>query len=231
MLDRSQTANLFSEDLPAAGQETDCEPERPASAPVSPTPPRARRSPARRARPTSPPGTDTPRPRRPRVELGDERRAWRERLVALRPRLRRVRPYAPIAVLLLILLANPAGCGRRATTTPATVPGSRPATVPVASATVTRTVTVNAPPPSHATRLAGREQHTQPSGRYRPDGQPAVSGEQHVSAGYSPPAASLGPTFTRPAAAPGSPSPAPVSTGRQPPPERGGQADEFGFER
>ncbi len=229
MLDRSQTANLFSEDLPAAGQETDCEPEPPAPAPVSPTP-RVRRSPARRARPTSPPLTDTPRPPRARVKRGEERRPWRERLVALRPRLRRARTYAPIAVLLLIVLANPAGCARRATT-PATVAGTTPATAPVAPTAVTRTVTVNAPPPSHATRLAGRQRHTQPSGRYGTDGQPAVSGEQHVSAGYSPPAASPGPTFPRPAAAPGSPSPAPVSTGRQPPPERGGQADEFGFER
>lgn len=229
MLDRSQTANLFAENLPeTAGQEDrrDGEPE-----PATPPPaPRSSRSP--RVRLASPARSGSSRRRRPPVAPATGSQPWRERRDALRSPWGRIRRYVPVAVLLVILVADLAGRGRLLGTSTVTT-----AAPPTTTAPTARTVTVlprRSPPHTSAVTRHGPRR---PIGRLRvvhvPVPTPATKSPAPTEPALQvpPPVALPAPPVTQPVAAPAWPSPAPASADRPPPSEGGAQGDEFGFER
>jgi hypothetical protein len=238
MLDRSQTANLFSENLdPPDSETTHAAPsltrDGPPPASAAPTrppirasrreqPPRLRRAARSAARSRS--NARPPKRKRKRVEAQREPWNWRERLPPARLVWRRAQRYVPVGVLLVILLTNPVGCGRHATTSPATSTPSRPSSSPSAAHS-----TPNLPDTQHFARPRARPARSL-SGR----------SAQVVQAGPAPQRAavseSAAPRAAPTAAAPGpvgepaSPSTSPSISGK-PPPDEGGAGDEFGFER
>jgi len=236
VLDRSQTPNLFTEhaqeadDLPAAA---DAAVEHPAASPdADPVEARCDASPST----TAPPRT---RPRRPRPNGGGRRGAVRSkpRVAARKPALslpavplrvrgwsRRVRPFAPVAVLLLILAADPAGCDRRATRT--------------------RTTTSSAPTAApHPHQRTGTDHSPRPGRLWRaPHIHPGATTDATATAPaperLAPPAAATAPQPTpaapatlaaRTVAIPASRPVAPYSG--SPRRRERGEGDEFGFER
>jgi hypothetical protein len=209
MLDRSQTANLFSENLPPAeGRDTAASESPDAAFPGRA--PRRDRSPRARV------------PRRPVNPL--HAGAWLARLTARVPRLRKAGRYAPVAVMVLLLLTHPAGFGRSVSTTAVT---RRPSsTVSTVTVPVARTVTVHsAPPPPVVVRHVAAVTATAPH-ISRPRRVPAPS----PPASYSPPPSPAAPGDTDVPVSPSS-SPPPAVTTQRPPPAGGSQGDEFGFER
>jgi hypothetical protein len=243
MLDRSHTANLFSEDALQADElasAADAAVEHPIASPevddaealvdVS----RSTTAPSRA------------RPRRPRLIDGGRRGAVRAKPRAAAPKgqlslpgvpprvrgwARRARPFAPL-LLLVILTAHPAGCARQTTRS-----GSLSPSTPAGGATATRTY-----PP------AGSNNATRPAQAPRPR-QPhpattdtitrtvAARPPAHVPRGDSALAVAASaqraraapPTVTRTVAASIS-VPAASNTG-SPPREGRGEGNEFAFER
>jgi hypothetical protein len=205
MLDRSETPNLFSGELPSTeGQETPAPDTRPldtgqADPDLGPWPPRP----------------STPR-RSVRARQGG---AWQERLSALSPHSRRARRYAPVAILVLLLLTHPAGCGRSVSTRTVTLTQTSPPPVPVTTVPTAKTQTairakhIAAPrtSPPHTNRRPSPARSRLPSGHSLTPSS-ATPGEGSVSF----PSSSFPPTAIPPS----------------PPRMRsGGEGDEFGFER
>jgi hypothetical protein len=136
MLDRSEHPNLFDPDLPAASAEE----------PQTDTDPAATERRPRPARPRS------PRPRR-RVErplTAARARRFTLRRAGARPFLR----YSPVAILVVLLLTHPAGCGRTVNTNEATrsiAATAPPAPIPPRTVSVATTPASVAPPRLHHT--------------------------------------------------------------------------------
>jgi hypothetical protein len=239
MLDRSPTANLFSEHAQEADElagVADAAVERAAASPVADLVEAQRdASPS-----TAPPSA---RPRRPRPNGGGRRGAVRSKppVTGRKPTLslpaappyvrswRRARWFAPAALLvplLLILVADPAGSARQAT---------RTRTSPAAPAAKLR-----APLRTHEHGGARAAQV-----RRRPRARPIAPAEvtsdapgTAPAAERAPPAAATAPppapaapamTAARPISTPASP-PAAANSG-SPPREESVEGDEFGFER
>jgi hypothetical protein len=195
MLDRSDTPNLFAQDTPTE--------------PLAPPP--------------AQPVTETRQPRQARRERPTRASLVRPRISGLRTaarvrlgQLRTYRRYAPVLVLLLLLLTHPAGCGRSGSPTAVT---SGPSVTPAGSAApVAQKVTVNAPVP--------RKRAPAKRARSHPGQRPPV----HISARASSPSARPVPAPAGPSAAP-SLSYQPAATSSPAPPGGGGGHQEFGFER
>jgi hypothetical protein len=262
MLDRSQPTNLFSEHAPEADElagAADAAVEPAASPNVDPAQAQRDRSPSTTA--------STPARARRRSSGGGRRGGARpKRVVAPRrpalalpvpPRLRawarRARPFAPVALLLLILVADPAGCDRQVT------PIGTPASSVPAGALAHRHASAarprarrSAPPPATATpdpgrRCGARRACRSPRGastrRRARRAQPEAPAPSPVSAATAiAQAPSPGGAPAAPAAAQVTPAaqatppavPAPASrpaapNSGSPPPEE--HDDEFGFER
>jgi hypothetical protein len=213
MLDRSETANLFSENLPSTGGEPPPLYERPDAA--------LRMS--RRRRCAAPHARRRPL-RAPRAIAMARGAVWRAGLTARLPHPRRALRYAPIAVLVVLVLTNPAGCGRAVSTTAGGV--SRTSTV---IAPVVRTATVHTVTPSPVQARVAADA-TAPAAISRPRPVAPVS---RPASGYAPasPAAPVTPVTPRESTVPTSPpgTSAPAVSSQRPPPA--GQGDEFGFER
>ncbi len=151
---------------------------------------------------------------------------------ALAGRLYRPRRFgllAPVAILLLLLVANPAGCGRSTTTRVVTQPaGGRQAPPRVVTRLVTRTVTVREPPPAttppppHTTRAptAAPAHATKVRPALAPQLTASDTRQQTVTAIPSPASATVAPT-----------GPAMTFTDSPPDPSREESGEEFGFER
>lgn len=229
MLDRTQTANLFAENLPdTAGQEDELDGE-PESATLPPSP-RSSHSPHGRPASSARPGSSRRRslPVAPRTG----RRPWREWPGAL-PSWGRIRRYVPVAVLLVILVTDLAGRGRLLGTS--TVTRTTPATTTTPTA---RAVTVpprRSPPPTSAVTRPGPRQPIGPRRVVRlrvPTSAIKSPAQTEPSVQVPLPVAVPAEPVTQPMAAPtGRPSPAPAYADRPPPTEGGAQGDEFGFER
>jgi hypothetical protein len=195
MLDRSSQPNLFDpRRLGVAADEEDTPPPR------APEPPSPRRA-----------------PRRDYLRGGV---AAAKGLLGERLRDPRVRRYLPVAVLVLLVLTNPAGCGRSVTTTVVTRP---PAASPKPAPAAPRTSPTRAPARSfHATQRRSRRV----SSRRQPTGIRVASSQP--LRGLSRPSVPNAPPVISPPAAPQPPH---FFTGSEPDRSRGASGDEFGFER
>ena len=132
MLDRSEAPNLFAQDAPA---------EHRAPLPGNPV---AEVQPRRARRHDSP----------ARGHLARSRiRAPRAAALARLGQLRTYGRYAPVAVLLLLLLTHPAGCGR---SVPPTAVISGPSATPAEGAASNIRATVSAPPATHSRAVTPR---------------------------------------------------------------------------
>ncbi len=137
MLDRSEHQNLFDPDLPTASDDE----------PQTDTDPAATE---RRPRPAP------PRPPRPRVER-PLRAALARRFALRRAGARPLLRYSPVAILVVLLLTHPAGCGRTVKTnevttrsiaaTPSAPIPPRTVSVATTPASVTPTRLHRTPPP------------------------------------------------------------------------------------
>jgi hypothetical protein len=136
---------------------------------------------------------------------------------------RRLRVLAPAAILLLLLVLNPAGCGRSTTTSAVTQTTGAQQPARVITRLVTRTVTVRQPPTavtplpqSHLT-AAAMPAHTRQARTaltVRPAGSPGR--QPTVTATTSPTSTEVTP---------------PPTTDSPPDPSREESGEEFGFER
>lgn len=242
MLDRSHTANLFSENAQQADElsgASDAAVERPVASPEvdeaeaqldvwrsTTAPPRAR-------------------PRRPRPVDGGRRGAVRSKPrvaaskgqislpgVPLRARVwaRRARPLAPVLLLLVILAAHPAGCARQTTRSgslaPSTPAGATPTRThsPAGSNNATRPAQAPRPrqPRPTTTSPATSTVAARPPA-HAPRGDSALAAA--ASAQHAPAAP---PTVTRTVAPISVPA---ASNSGSPPHEGRGEGNEFGFER
>jgi hypothetical protein len=240
MLDRSHTANLFSENAQQADElagAADAAVERPAASPETDE--------AEAQLDVSRSTTAPPRPRRPRPVDGGRRGAVRSKPRVAAPKgqislpgvppwvrswARRARPFAPVLLLLVILAAHPAGCARQTTRSGSLAPSTP------ASATPTRTHppagSNNATRPAQAPRpRQPRPTTTDPATStvaarppaYAPRGASALAAA--ASAQQAPAAP---PTVTRTVA----PISVPAASNTGGPPREGrGEGNEFGFER
>jgi hypothetical protein len=213
MLDRSEIANLFSENRPSTeGKPPPLYEWHDAAPRVS----RRRRRAAPHARRRS--------LRALRAIAMARGAGWRAGLTARLPYPRRALRYAPIAVLVVLVLTNPAGCGHAVSTTAGGASGTS-----TVIAHVVRTVTVHTvtPPPAQA-RIAADA--TVPGAISRPRPVAPVS---RAASSYAPasPAAPVTPDAPRESTVPTSPpvASAPAVSSQRPP--LAGQGDEFGFER
>jgi hypothetical protein len=136
MLDRSEHQNLFDPDLPAAGDDE----------PQTDTDPAATERHPRPAR---------PRPSRPRSRSRVERpltAALARRFTLRRARARPLLRYSPVAILVVLLLTHPAGCGRTVNTNEATrsiAATAPPAPIPPRTVSVATTQASVTPPRLH----------------------------------------------------------------------------------
>jgi hypothetical protein len=196
MLDRSEAPNLFAQDAPAE--------HRPALAASPVADVRPRRAPRRQSPARGPLA-------RSRI------RAPRAAALARLGQLRTYRRYAPVAVLLLLLLTHPAGCGR---SVPPTAVTSGPSATPAeGAATVIRAPTVSTPPPLRRRAAALRAR---------------AHSRRRVPAHARAPGGVLGFRLAR--AQPSAPVAAPslsyqLTVSQRPRPSGGGHGEEFGFER
>jgi hypothetical protein len=234
MLDRSYTANLFSEDAQEASElagAADATVERLAVSPDADA--------EEVQRVASPSATAPPsaRPRRPRPAGGGRRGAVpaQPRLAATKPqlslpsvslRVRRALACAPLVLVVLVLLANQAGCDRQVTPAQTHTSYAPPAIHIAASSHH-----AGRPAP---TRVAGRSHAATPSAvaPVSPAQAPgAYEGSRTVAAAAQQMAPVTATTPVTPTAAvpPISPSAAPSSG--SPSRQGSGEADEFGFER
>jgi hypothetical protein len=230
MLDRSHTANLFSEhdqDPSELAGDADATVEHPAASPDAD---------AEQAQRLAAPSTTAPRPRRRRPARGRRRGAVpaeprvakpkpQVSLPTLPPRARRALPFAPLGLVLLMLLTNQAGCSRQVAHT-STHTSSTPAAIH------------KAPGAQPARRSASKRMVRARAQHVTPHVLAAVATTQASAASDRTPtlAAPVRPpvhvTSSAPAIAGGgvpvSPSAAPTGS---PTPEERGVGDEFGFER
>lgn len=194
MLDRSEHQNLFDPDLPAA---TDDEPQTD----------------------TDPAATERhPRPARPRVER-PLRAALARRFTLRRAGARPLLRYSPVAILVVLLLTHPAGCGRTVKTNEVTrsiAATAPPARIPPRTVSVATTPASVTPPRLH---------HTPPP--HVPAARPAAPRATAPAPAPMSSAVSAPPVASRPAAvATPTASYTPSPSARRPQ-ESGG---EFGFE-
>ena len=203
MLDRSQSANLF-------------DPARPASEAA-----RDSTQPLPRLEPSLP-----PRPRRPRAPHTSLPSRFQgpgsPRIAAIASAVRRQARFLPGAIVVLVLLTHPGGCGRSSTATPApraAVSQSRPA-APIAIVKQPQAVPRARPHRRRAPRgLAHRRarvlSHDSPA--------PApVASSAHASTPV--------PTYVHAAPSPSYARPAPSYTPPEPSASRSDPSGEFGFE-
>jgi hypothetical protein len=209
LLDRSQSANLF-------------DPARPASEAA-----RDSTQPLPRLEPSLP-----PRPRRPRAPHASLASRFQgrgsPRLAAIASAARRQARFLPGAIVVLVLLTHPGGCGRSSTATPApraAVSQSRPA-APIAI--------VKQPPPQAAPRarlhrrraprgLAHRRARVLSHDSPAPAPAPApVASSAHASTPV--------PTYVHTAPSPSYARPEPSYTPPEPSASRSDPSGEFGFE-
>lgn len=243
MLDRSHTANLFSENAQQADElsgTSDAAVERPVASPEVDEA-EAQLDVSRST--TAPPRA---RPRRPRLVDGGRRGAVRAKprvavprgqlsLPGVPPRVRgwarRARPLAPVLLLLLVILAaHPAGCARQTTRSgslaPSTPAGATPTRThpPAGSNNATRPAQAPRPrqPRPTTTDPATSTVAARPPA-HAPRGDSALTAT--ASAQQAPAAP---PTATRTVAPISVPA---ASNPRSPPREGRGEGNEFGFER
>lgn len=136
MLDRSEHQNLFDPDLPAASDDE----------PQTDTDPAATERPAR-------PRPPRPRPRPRSRVVRPLTAALARRFTLRRARARPLLRYSPVAILVVVLLTHPAGCGRTVNTVTRSIAATAPA-APIPSRTVsvaTRPASVTPPRLHHTT--------------------------------------------------------------------------------
>jgi hypothetical protein len=218
MLDRSQTANLFSETLPSVEGEPPSVSEAPQPAKKSRRTPRQRRQ--RRAPARRPPTLAVLR-----ASVSGRVRAQRARVAARLPQLRKARVLAPAVVLLVLAVTDPAGCGRSVSPSPV----RRPAGASTSPGVAVRTVTVHSVTPRPASTRVAANIVRATAHLLRARSATPIS---PATPAYTPP-----PSAPRPPAQPesqpppSSPVPAPSAPAIGRPPPSSGQGDEFGFER
>ena len=218
MLDRSQPANLFDAARPES--EAACASTRPLPRLERTLPPHSRR--ARRPRPVR-----APRASRASVASRFQGTA-RPRLAEIASAARRQARFLPAAIVVLILLTHPLGCGRSTPAAPArraAVPASPPA-VPVAAVTRPQPPTVPRPRPqirraprAAPHRLARALTHAAPA----PAPGPAPSGDQTLPVASATRVSAPAPAYVPPA-------PSRPYTRSTPSANRGERSGEFGFE-
>jgi hypothetical protein len=240
MLDRSHTANLFSENAQQADElpgASDAAVERPVASPEVDEA-EAQLDVSRST--TAPPRACA---RRPRPVDGGRRVRAKPRVAASKGQLslpgvpprargwaRRARPLAPVLLLLVILAAHPAGCARQTTRSGSLAPSTP------AGATPTRThppaSSNNATRPAHAPRP--RQSHpttTDPATSTvaaRPPAHAPRGDSALAAAASAQQAPAAPPTVTRTVA----PISVPAASNTGSPPREGrGEGNEFGFER
>ncbi len=228
MLDRSHTANLFSEqdqDRSELAGKADATVERPAAGPDADA--------EQSRRPAAP---TAPRPRRPRPPRGRRRGAVPAKrrvakpkpqlsLPTLPPRARRALPFAPLGLVGLMLLTNQAGCSRQVPHTPTHTSSTAPA--------------IHTAPGTHRAKRSAPKR----AARRRQQGTShvlaAVAAAQAPAAGDGRAPRTAAPMPPTPTVTPATPaiagggvpaSPAAAPTG-SPTPQDQGVGDEFGFER
>jgi hypothetical protein len=218
LLDRSQPANLFDAARPES--EAACASTRPLPRLERTLPPHSRR--ARRPRPVR-------APRAPRASVASRFQGTaRPRPAEIASAARRQARFLPAAIVVLILLTHPVGCGRSTPDAPArraAVPASPPA-VPVAAVTRPQPPTVPRPRPQirRAPRAAPHRRaraltHASPA----PAPGPAPSGDQTLPVASATRVSAPAPADIQPAPSRSYTRPAPAANRS----ERNG---EFGFE-
>ena len=218
MLDRSQPANLFDAARPES--EAACASTRPLPRLERTLPPHSRR--ARRPRPVR-----ASRASRASVASRFQGTA-RPRLAEIASAARRQARFLPAAIVVLILLTHPVGCGRSTPAAPArraAVPAPR-STVPVAAVTRPQPPTVPRPRPqirraprAAAHRLAHALTHAAPA----PAPGPAPSGDQTLPVASATRVSAPAPAYVPPA-------PSRPYARSTPSANRGERSGEFGFE-
>jgi hypothetical protein len=236
MLDRSHTANLFSENVQEASElagAAHATVERPAASPDADV---------QEVQRVASPSTTAPRcarPRRPRPAGGGRRGAVpaRPRVARTKPqlslprvprRVRRALAFAPLVLVLVVLLANQAGCAHQVTPAQTHTSSAPPAThIAAGSHHAARPAPTGAAERSHpgTPSAAARVSLAQaPAASQGDDGHTVAAPAQQTA-----PVTATTPATPAAAAPPASPPAAP-SSGNPSRRERG-EADEFGFER
>ena len=217
MLDRSQPANLFDAARPES--EAACASTRPLPRVERTLPPYSRR--ARRPRPV----------RASRASVASRFQGTaRPRLAEIASAARRQARFLPAAIVVLILLTHPVGCGRSTPAAPArrAAVGASPPAVPAAAVTRPQPPTVPRPRPQirRAPRTAPHRRAralTHASSAPAPGPGPAPSGDQTL-----PVASATRVSVPAPAYVP--PAPSRPYTRSTPSANRGERSGEFGFE-
>ena len=220
MLDRSQPANLFDAARPES--EAACASTRPLPRVERTLPPHSRR--ARRPRPVR-----APRASRASVASRFQGTA-RPRLAEIASAARRQARFLPAAIVVLILLTHPVGCGRSTPAAPArrAAVGASPPAVPAAAVTRPQPPTVPRPRPQirRAPRTAPHRRAralTHASSAPAPGPGPAPSGDQTLPVASATRVSAPAPAYVPPAPSRSYTRPAPAANRS----ERNG---EFGFE-
>lgn len=231
MLDRSQTANLFSENAQEASElagAADATVERPAANPDAD---------AEEVQRLASPSTTAPpsaRPRRPRPAGGGRRGAVPAQprraatkpqlsLPSVGPRARRALAFAPLVLVVLVLLTNQAGCNRQVTPAQTHTSSAPPATHIAAGPR-------HDGRPAPVRRFAGSHPAT-PSAVTPAPSPAAHEGSRTVAAATQHTAPLPATTPATPTAAPPPISPSAAPSSGSPSRQQSGEADEFGFER